>query len=85
MNAARYAFYRRVGESVGKPNNYADLLNQIENGTIKIPQFQRVYGTVTGPPTPVREVADGFALVRVEPMTGIEPAYLAWEVGSVCS
>ena len=28
---------------IAKPshNNYSDLLNQIENGTIKIPQFQR--------------------------------------------
>ena len=24
-----------------------------------------------------------FALVEVEPMTGIEPAYSAWEVGSL--
>ena len=36
-------------------------------------------GTVTGPPAREHGRRDGFAQLDVEPMTGIEPAYSAWE------
>jgi hypothetical protein len=38
-----------------------------------------VYGTVTGPNELRPRRSTPFALVNVEPMTGIEPAYSAWE------
>lgn len=37
------------------------------------------YGTVTGPSASAVPEPVGYALVNVEPMTGIEPAYSAWE------
>ena len=42
----------------------------------------QLYGTVTGPPAVPGEPNRLYAQVSVEPMTGIEPAYSAWEVNS---
>jgi hypothetical protein len=39
----------------------------------------QLYGTVTGPPGVPGEPNRLYAQLRVEPMTGIEPAYSAWE------
>jgi hypothetical protein len=41
-----------------------------------------VYGTDTGPSRRANRYSTVFALVRGEPMTGIEPAYSAWEADS---
>lgn len=38
-----------------------------------------VYGTDTGPPALAERLPGEKALLDVEPMTGIEPAYSAWE------
>ncbi|MGC7367956.1 hypothetical protein RBA14_23325, partial [Mycobacteroides abscessus subsp. abscessus] len=40
----------------------------------------RLHGTLTGPPAFAERLPGENALVKVEPMTGIEPAYSAWEV-----
>ena len=39
----------------------------------------QLYGTVTGPPGVPGEPNGLYAQLKVEPMTGIEPAYSAWE------
>jgi hypothetical protein len=41
-----------------------------------------MYGTDTGPALRVDRCPTALHLVEMEPMTGIEPAYSAWEVGA---